>query len=175
MEIKKYLSGAIFLILISSACAMEEALSKKKPKSFYRKNKTAVVATATGLASATVVAGFALFFYLDAKNNTIVGMRDLRALGEDAIIISSYMVAVEAGIVAIEKKLESADLDNVSRTELNEQLRISKNILVEFKFKAIIVLNESIKKKEKSLSKLKGKRKSPAPSVNSGVHMEEVD
>lgn len=57
MEMKKYLSGAVLLVLISSAIATgEEASFATKTKDFYNKNKTAVVATVTGLSTATVAA-----------------------------------------------------------------------------------------------------------------------
>ncbi len=172
MEIKKYLSGAIFLVLISSACAREEALSKKKSESFYKKNKTAVVATATGLVTAAIGAAAIGLVYRDGENNTIVGMRDLRDLSEKAIKADDSIVRVENGIAEIEVKLKAADLGRVARTKLTEQLRIVKDALVFFKAK--VFLDESIEKADVLFCELDNELKKLNDEGDLGVHIEKV-
>ncbi len=126
MEIKKYLSGAVLLVLVSSVCATgEEASFVTKTKDFCGKNKAAVIATATGLGTTTVAAVLGGLVYRDGKNNTVVGKRDFKTVSEEVRKAEENIVDAQARIEAINNvELKKDGLDKAAIAELKTELNV---------------------------------------------------
>ena len=125
---KKYLSGAVLLVLISSASATaEEASFLNKTKDFYNENKTAVIAGATGLTTtvvATVIAGLGWYKANNAKKNTLVGLSDVSEVPKKE---SDKIEKVASNLVEIEKlknENKAADVTADETKKKNDRIEL---------------------------------------------------
>ena len=140
MEMKKYLSGVVFLVLFSSVCAEGPVTAKDKVKGFYNENKTAVVATSAALVTGLVVLGGAFAY---DKCNTIVGERDLKSFEKTGQDIAGLEARVKE-INEVELLKEGADKD-----KLNKELKVL-NKKVEL-FTAKLFIDAEIAKQDAKL------------------------